>query len=295
VEWPTVFVAVAIGGGFAGVLAWHETLPVGVVLAVLAVLGAWYNSLQHEVIHGHPTPWPFVNTTLAVLPLGLVVPFSAYRESHLAHHRSDPLTDPDVDPESFYVSAAAWRRCGPVRRALLLAMTTLAGRMVLGPPAVAIRWCRRGVAAMVTPAGVIRGVTHASAVTVILLAVRAAGVAPWVYVAGVVWGGGALTLLRSFAEHRATDGTRSAVVRTGPLLSLLFLNNNLHHTHHARPGVAWYALPAVHDQLDVEGVAAAGAGLYRGYRDVARRYLFRPFDQPVAAGATVTPLARRAV
>ena len=30
---------------------------------------------------------------------------------------------------------------------------------------------------------------------------------------------------------------------THPLLSLLFLNNNLHPAHHAEPGLAWYRLP----------------------------------------------------
>ena len=57
--------------------------------------------------------------------------------------------------------------------------------------------------------------------------------------------------VRSFAEHRFVDGgTQSAVVRAGPVMSLLFLNNNLHLSHHARPGVPWYQLPALHERLD---------------------------------------------
>ena len=108
VEWPTLVVAVAIAAGFAAVLAWHGRLPLGLVIAALAILGAWYNSLQHEVVHGHPTPWPRFNAALAVIPLGLVVSFATYRSSHLAHHRTPELTDPDVDPESFYVSMRTW-------------------------------------------------------------------------------------------------------------------------------------------------------------------------------------------
>ena len=41
----------------------------------------------------------------------------------------------------------------------------------------------------------------------------------------------------------------------------------------------------MHARLDGDRVAAAGAGLYRGYGEIARRYLFRPFDELVAPPA----------
>ena len=54
-----------------------------------------------------------------------------------------------------------------------------------------------------------------------------------------------LSQLRSFAEHRshADPKLRTNVVETGRFFSLLFLNNNLHIAHHAKPGMAWYRLP----------------------------------------------------
>ena len=89
-----------------------------------------------------------------------------------------------------------------------------------------------------------------------LAVVRASGMAWWVFAAGVGWGGGALTMLRSFAEHRYARGaTRTAVVRAGWFFSLLYLNNNLHHTHHERPAVAWFKLPALHNRLDSDRIA----------------------------------------
>jgi fatty acid desaturase len=269
-----VGVALAIAGGFAAILVAHESIPTVVVVAFLALLGAWYNSLQHEVIHGHPTPWRAVNTAMAALPIGLVVPFAVYRRSHLVHHRADPLTSPDIDPESFYVSVETWRRYGPVRRATRLAMSTLAGRMILGPLVAAARWWRT--------ISVPRAVAHLAGVAAVLAIVAVSGLPLWIYVVGVAWCGGALSLLRSFAEHRLPEaGTSSAVVHTGWFFSLLFLNNNLHHTHHARPGVPWFELPGLHARLDADRVAAAGAGLYAGYAEIARRYLFRPFDRVV--------------
>jgi fatty acid desaturase len=280
VEWPTVAVAMAIYAGFAAVLLWHAAMPTVVVIIALAVLGAWYNSLQHEVVHGHPTPWRTVNRAFATAPLGLVVPFSVYRDTHRAHHLADPLTDPDIDPESFYVSTATWARYGPIRRAAARAMQTLAGRLILGPPIVAVQWWRR-IVTIASPADVLGIAGHLAGAALVLVAVHASGLALWVYVVGVVWAGGALSLLRSFAEHRPQDdGTPSAVVRAGWFFSLLYLNNNLHHTHHVRPDVAWFELPGLHRRLDADRVAAAGAGWYRGYGEIARRYLLRPFDRP---------------
>lgn len=283
VEWPTVAVAVAIWGGGAAVLAFHERLPTLLTIAVLGVLAAWYGSLQHEVIHGHPTPWRTVNATLAAAPLGLVIPFSTYRHTHLAHHRAPELTEPGLDPESFHVSAATWDRCGPLRRATLRALRTLAGRMVLGP-LVQAGACWTGLAddARRSPGGAIRLLNHLGGVVVVLLVVDAAGLAPWVYLVGVAWVGGALSLLRSFAEHRWTaSGTRSAVVHASPVMALLYLNNNLHHTHHERPGAAWFRLPVEHRRLDASTAAARGAGVYAGYGEIVWRYLFRSFDEPV--------------
>ncbi len=290
VEWPTVAVAVTIWGGGAAVLAVHERLPTLLTILILGVLAAWYGSLQHEVIHGHPTPWRSVNGALAGAPLGLVVPFSTYRATHLAHHRAPELTEPGLDPESFHVSAATWDRCGPLRRTALRALRTLAGRMILGP-VVQAATCWTGLAddARKSPRGAIRLVTHLGGVAVVLLVVDAAGMAPWVYVVAVAWVGGALSLLRSFAEHRWTaSGTRSAVVHAGPAMALLYLNNNLHHTHHERPGVAWFRLPVEHRRLDASTEAALGAGVYNGYGEVARRYLFRAFDAPVVT-STASP------
>ena len=68
----------------------------------------------------------------------------------------------------------------------------------------------------------------------VLAVVVASGLDVWVYVLGATWFGWSISLVRSFAEHRFVDGgTQSAVVRAGPVMSLLFLNNNLHLSHHA--------------------------------------------------------------
>ena len=92
-----------------------------------------------------------------------------------------------------------------------------------------------------------------------------------------------VTLLRSYPEHRAVgdDDESERGHRSRPLMALLFLNNNLHHTHHARPAAAWYRLPSLARSLHSAEDAAGGAGRYRGYVDVVRRHLLRPLDGPV--------------
>jgi fatty acid desaturase len=284
VEWPTVVVAGAIYSGWLVVLAVHHRLPLVVLLACLGVVGAWHGSLQHEVIHGHPTPWERVNTAFAVAPLSLWLPFGAYRTSHLRHHES-LLTDPDDDPESFYVSPDRWTGAGAIRHAYWGAMRTLVGRLVLGPVvrpvafwAGQLRACARNVALLV------QTVRHLLAAGLVLVVVvRVAGVPLWHYVLGVVVVGGALSLLRSFVEHRAADDSAlaSAIVRSGRFFGLLYLNNNLHLTHHAMPAAPWYVLPRLTTTLGAEDLAARGAGLYRGYAEVWRRFAVHPFSSPV--------------
>jgi fatty acid desaturase len=98
------------------------------------------------------------------------------------------------------------------------------------------------------------------------------------YVLCFVYPGVALSLLRSFAEHRADPdpARRVAVVERAPLLGLLFLNNNLHAAHHAWPGAPWFRLSglyAAHRERLLGGL------VYDGYADVVRRFLLRPHDQ----------------
>jgi fatty acid desaturase len=283
IEWPTLVAIGAWAAALVVVVAGHRSIPWYLSVPALALLSGFHFSLQHEAIHGHPTPWRRLNTVLVGVPLALWCPYPEYRRSHLQHHASQ-LTVPGVDPESYHVTIETWRRSGPVQRRLLVANRTLAGRLVLGPWMAIARSLRGAVAGRRLPAVRRTWLGHVPiAVATVVVIVGVAGLPAWEYLVGVVWGGTALTMLRSFAEHRDTggSGTPSAVVRSNALMSLLFLNNNLHHTHHARPGAAWYRLPPLRRELGSDELARRGAGWYRGYGEVAARYLFRPFGEPV--------------
>ena len=265
IEWPTVVAIALFWVALIAIVVLGEHLPTAAVLVGLALLGCFYLSLQHEVIHGHPTPSTRVNTAMVALPLSLILPFSYYRQIHLAHHASE-LTDPFVDPESHYVSPEAWRRAGTVKRQMLRANRTLAARLTLGPIRGTLRlWAGELRSGRGDRRVAMRWATHILVSAVVVLAIRAAGMPLWIYVVGFVFGGASLTALRSFVEHSAhADEPRSAVVQSNWFFGLLFLNNNLHYTHHQLPGASWYRLPQLTRDLDAGALVANGAGHYRG-------------------------------
>jgi fatty acid desaturase len=284
VEWPTLLVALGCWSGFVALLVWHERLPAMAVVVAFALLGGWYMSLQHEVIHGHPTPWRWLNHTLVWAPLSLWLPFGLYRELHLSHHRSD-LTVPGTDPESFYVSPQRWESASGLHRSALRINRTMIGRLAigpaLGPPAQVAHELRLAVHDADRRRVWLAHIVPAVAVAWIVFGV--AHVPVWEYVIGYCYLGMSVTYVRSFVEHLAVPApaTRSAVVRSNWFFGLLFLNNNLHHTHHTLPGAAWYHLPRLTDEIASDDAAAEGAGCYAGYVEVMRRYGLRPFSTAV--------------
>ncbi|NND76411.1 MAG: fatty acid desaturase [Ilumatobacter sp.] len=274
--------AVAVHGSWLAIVLSHPLVPWWATTFALAIVLAWHGSLQHEVIHGHPFPNRLANDALGSIPLSPRLPYLAYRRDHLRHHASPSLTDPLDDVESYYFTPDEWRRLSHAGRWVAVAHTTLLGRMLLGPPREIMtvwgshfREIRRGDRALGRwwTAHLLGCVVLGSFV------VGVVGMPIGTYL-GAIYVGHGLSLVRSFCEHRWVPGTasRSAVVRSGRFFSLLFLNNNLHHTHHARPGAPWYRLPGLAASLESDRAAADGAGWYDGYLDVVRRHLLRPTD-----------------
>lgn len=289
-ETPTWILVAVIYTGWLSLTWFYDALPWWLVLPLGGWLIAWQNSFQHEALHGHPTRRRWLNEILARPPLGLWMPYAIYRDSHLAHHETATLTDPLDDPESFYLSPEQWAAAKPARRALLTVNNTLAGRMVLGPWIAAIRfWAAEARALLSGNFGNARAwLLHVLLCAAVLAWVRlACGIPVLEYVLLFAWPGLSLTLVRSYTEHRParSQDMRSAIVEAGPLGGLLFLNNNLHLVHHARPDLPWYKLPAVYRAGRDGYLERNGGFLFRGgYLEIARRYALRPKDVPVHPG-----------
>jgi fatty acid desaturase len=276
--WVTVALWAAVWTVWLFLTTFHATIPWPVLLLLGGMVNCTYGSLQHEAVHGHLSPRRSLNRWAVAIPLGLVYPFSLYQSEHLAHHAARRVTDPEQDPESFYVYDGIWNRLPGVVRGLLWCNQTVAGRMVLGPWIATWYFYRRLFRRSMRFATVKVAVSHLAGVTLVLWWIGVVCDMPlWQYVVFFAWPGLALTLLRSFHEHQPANqaSDRTLSVEAGLLCRLLFLNNNYHRLHHARPELPWYRLHRLYDPREADPTVRFG-----GYGAIIRRYLFKPKDPP---------------
>ena len=289
-ELPTwLLIGTVYGGWVALTLAFnHMPAPLGCALGALLI--CLHGSVQHEIIHGHPSRNARLNNLLAYPPLGLVYPYPIYRDSHLTHHRVKTLTDPVSDPESYYFEEEVWNRMGSFRQSLFLFNNTLAGRLLLGPALCMIHFYRQQAKSLLQgdhrylPVWLLHGLL---CFLLFFWTTKVCAIPPAVYIFGIVYPGLSLTLLRSFAEHKPGDNNdeRSVIVEAALPFRVLFLNNNYHWVHHDQPSLPWYTLPAYYRERKESVLAANGGYLFRGYLEIARRYMFKPKDKPVLPGS----------
>jgi fatty acid desaturase len=282
---PSWLVAVLVYSGFCLVTWFHTALPWWLLPSLGGLLIAWHGSLQHEAVHGQLAARRWLNDLPALPPLSLWLPFPIYRATHRAHHDFEILTEPWRDPESFYVDRATWRRLPGLVRGLLYAHNTLLGRFLLGPVLVIGQFFWAEWRALAAGDRRHRNIWlwHLPAALLVVVWVQAVcGLPLWQYLLSFVLPGASLTLVRSFAEHKAayTPYERTAVVEAGRFLSLLYLNNNLHYVHHKRPDLPWHALPAYYRTRRGELLEENGGLIYRGYCEIVTRFLLRPVDAP---------------
>ncbi len=133
VEWPTWLLIAVVYGSWLAALAWYAHGGAWGALLALVVVSAWYMSLQHELVHNHPSTSARLNRWLGLLPIAVWYPFDIYRRSHLAHHRDELLTYPGQDPESNYLDPEDYAQRSAPMRGLLVAQRTSLGRFFITP------------------------------------------------------------------------------------------------------------------------------------------------------------------
>lgn len=284
IEWPTWMLLAGVYGLWLATLVWYASEPGLAPVVVLVVACAWHMSLQHELVHGHPTRSARINRWLGILPLAVWYPFDVYRETHLAHHRDELLTFPGADPESNYIEPADFARSSPLLRGLLVAQRTALGRFCITP----------GFAIFNLARSMLRGgywskrkrigiwSQHLALVAAVLWAVHTGtGMPVWAYLLTAYFALG-LACMRSLYEHRpaAHPAHRIVVNEAGWFWRVLYLNNNYHAVHHALPGLAWYAIPAAYEAERERFIHGTGGFLIPGYNRFFLRHLMTPVDAP---------------
>ena len=278
VEWITLGLIGLVYGSWllAGWLIWPS--QPGLALVLMSVVAALHSSLVHECIHGHPTRMRWLNELLVGANLSLIWPYRRFRTLHLKHHHDAHLTDPFEDPESYYRAKWRFQRIPGWFRWVLRINNTMAGRVVLGPLLGTIGLIGGDIRAVLD--GDLKILSdwlwHFTGLVPVVALIWVFGIPLWLYVVVVSWAALALISIRTYAEHRwfeTVEGRTIIVERT--LLSLLFLNNNLHVVHHTYPAAPWYDLPRLYRERRAFWVSYNNGYIFRNYWQLFRQYGFR--------------------
>jgi len=232
--------------------------------------------LMHEGVHGNLFR-DRRRDRLAGLLLGLphLLPFSAFRVTHLLHHRHNRTA---LDPDEFgNLPGARWLRVAAFYGWIL------GGTLAFVPsvPAIALR---RGTAeerrAAAADTAVVYGALAAALALRPMLAVEL-----WLipFAVSCVFGN-----VRGVAEHMllpAGDPLRQTrTVTSNRAVSFLMCNLNYHLAHHLFPGVPWYRLQGLHRRLSPL-VEPEGAEVWTSYlRLMASAIRAGPFRELHASG-----------
>ena len=282
IEWPTVALLIATYALWGAATVWIAEWSVTLAIILAALAGAQHSSLQHEVLHGHPTRWAWLNEVLVFPALSVAIPYIRFRDSHLEHHLDSNLTDPYDDPETNFQDPSVWDRLPVWWRATLRFNNTLAGRMLIGPMVAQyafmccdIRAIRSGDRAVL-----MGWLWHIPALGLVVWWILTVAAMPvWAFLLAAYMSLSILKI-RTYLEHRAHDRVRgrTVVIEDRGLLALIFLNNNFHVVHHMHPRIAWYNLPKLYFSNPDRYLGRNDGYKYRSYSEIFAKYLFKAKD-----------------
>ena len=279
-EWPTLALIFLVYAVLISLVWFHAVLPWWLILPIGAYMACLHSSLQHEVLHGHPTRSRTANELLVFVTPHLWLPYGRYRDLHIKHHNAQHLTCPVQDPESYYLLPDDWSAMPGFKRALYTFNNTLFGRMLIGPAVGVVQFWSGEIMQMLRGRRDIVKCWSAFVIssTIVLGFVAWVGMPIWQYILLIAYPAISLALVRSFCEHQAAEeiGERTIIVEASTFWSLLFLNNNLHIAHHEKPALPWYRLADYYDKERENLLAKNKHYLMRGYGEIFKRYFFNP-------------------
>lgn len=279
IEYLTLSLLIACYFGWGMLTMLHASLPIWLLLPLLTLLLSFHGSLQHEVIHYHPTPSQSLNEALASPPLVLYLPFIIYRDTHRQHHILENISYPSKDPESYYLTQEHWDTLPDWLQRLYTWNNTLLGRLLIGPALGVSHFLVAELKKLRAGDGY---TLHAWLAYLPWLVLVLAWLLYWQFPMWlyffVCYFSISLTSIRIFAEHQAvaTPEQRTIVVESNGFLSYLFLKNNLHSVHHKYPGLAWYQLAQVYQQERVAILQENGQYVFKNYFELFKSYAVKP-------------------
>lgn len=255
-------------------------LPAGIVLTTLSV--AFYSSLQHEIIHGHPFANQRLNDALVFPSLTIFIPYFRFRDTHLAHHLDSRLTDPYDDPETNYLDPIIWESLSSVSKAILRFNNTMLGRLLIGPILAQIVFMKNDWRDIRSGNKVImmEWIWHIFGLVPVAIWFVAVGSMPIWAVLLSAYMGLSILKIRTFLEHQAHERSngRTVVIEDKGPLAFMFLNNNLHVVHHMHPKAPWYMLPELYASNRDRYLKSNDGYRFRSYGEIFSKYLFKAKD-----------------
>jgi len=284
-EWPTWLLLLGVYAAWFGVVLNSAWLGLWLSTGLLIPLVVLWLSVQHELLHGHPTRWLWLNKLLGYAPFAVWYPYTLYRDSHLRHHRDEDLTVPGLDPESRYFTAQQWQRRSSVERRIHWLNKTVLGRFAIGAPLALFGLATQELQRLCAGDRQAWGMwlTHAVLTALMLLFItRYSAIPIWHYLLLISVPALSVAMIRSYYEHRphAQVEQRTVINEAAWPWRWLFLNLNLHLVHHDLPGLPWYDLPKAYQARREQWLARSGGFLVRGYGELWRRHGLRAIDSP---------------
>jgi len=277
VAWPTVVLGLVVGVSYFATVALALTglLSLWLAVPVIAVLTYLSYTVAHESVHGsisgNNRSMRWANKALGYMAAWiLMIPLTAHRHEHMAHHRNtnDREHDPDYPVARMQDSLPA---------AALAAVQITIGQFShyfknhwkTAPAKQNLVMCLEVVAAMLPRLAILASGYWVEGLALFLLA----------WLIGVT----VLLYLFAYIVHRPHEQLgryvdTSTILLPGPLgtlLTWLWMFQNYHSIHHLFPRVPFYRYATLYNEIE-EVMAAKGAPVYQ----VTTRGL-----QPLSAGS----------
>lgn len=260
VAWPTVILALLLGAAYLASVALTLTglFPLWLAVPVVAVLVYLSYTVLHESVHGSITgsdpSLRWLNKTLGYLAAWItMIPLTAHKHEHMAHHRSANHESEDPD---YHVGDMGRSLLSPLRAVVLAWSSQISfyatHRWKAAPAKQNLVLCLE-VSAAVLPR-----------LTVIAMGFWVEGLALFV----LAWLIGAVVLLYLFAylvhrPHAEVGRYRdTSTILLPRVLSWLWMFQNYHSIHHLFPRVPFYEYASLFAEIE-ETMVAKGAPIYR--------------------------------